>query len=321
MKKIVSIILSLILIAGLNSTAFAVEPTAEQLAQLAEYRIFTGDQNGNLRLDDNINRAEAAKMICTILGMDAMTNISSSFPDVAPGHWAEGWIEMAKGLGIVNGDDNGNFRPFDPVTNEEYIKMLVVAMGFEPMAEARGGFPAGYIAIANTYAITEGMQFPVNQAAKRGDVAVMTYRSLDMPIMAQTGFGSQVEYQIMDGKNGTAKMTLRLYVDPDYTYTDEKEKSDSASPEFAQSIYSYEDTEIKNLTHKNGEYTFTDKKKSDSPLYVADSNTYVHLNKRTVPLSAAKDGYYARVLCTEKEDGIVRVLGIEIYEYNPNITE
>ncbi len=317
MKKIITVLLVVLISAGMSLCGFATAIGETELEELKSYGIFGGDADGNLRLEDNINRAEAIKMICTLLCMAPQEGTKCSFPDVAPGHWAEGWIELGKMMGIVSGDENGYFRPYDSVTNEEYIKMLIVALGYEPLAEQRGGFPAGYIAVANSNGITEGMQFMVNVSAGRGDVALMTYRALDIPIMAQTGFGSQVEYKILNGENGSEKRTLRLELDPDYEYQSSDE-NDLQMDSFSESIYSYEDVEIENLTKKGGTYSFGDKKKGDSPVYVVDSSTYVYINKRTVPLEAIKNGMFAKLLCAPEEEGTVRVLGIEIFEYNPN---
>lgn len=317
MKKLFAIILTLSLCVVMGFSCLASTITAEELEELKTYEIFTGDSEGNLRLEDDINRAEAIKMICTLLCLKPDPTSKCSFPDVAPGHWAEGWIELGKMMGIVSGDDKGNFRPYDPVTNEEYIKMLVVSLGYQPLAEQRGGFPAGYIAVANSSGLTKDMQFMVNVSAKRGDVALMTYRALDVPVMAQTGFGSQVEYQIMNGENGTDKRTLRLELQPDYKYEEEVEKKADGTV-FVESIYSYEDVEVTGLSKKDGTYTFKDKKKADSPAYTVDSSTYVYVNKSTVPLESIKDGMFAKLLCAPEDAGKVRVLGIEIFEFNPN---
>ena len=326
MKKMFVTITAVLMTLIFGVSAFAALPTAEELSYLKEYGIFEGDADGELRLDDNVKRSEAAKMICTAMCMQARKDVQPPFPDIFPGNWAIGWIDIAKAIGIVKGDENGNFRPDDTVTNEEYIKMLVCALGYEPMAEQRGGYPAGYMAVANSRGITEGMEFDVNVAAKRGDIAVMTYKALDVPLMCQTGFGSQVEYTVMSGEAGTDLRTLRLELDPDWEYPIEEEADsrDEKNPEdnAFEKVYSYEDVEIENLKKKNGTYTFSDKKRGGSErIYVVDSDTYVHMNDGSVPLSAAKDGMFARVLCTIQEGDNVEVLGIEIYEINPNTSE
>ena len=212
MKKIIAIIISVIFILSLSIPSFAIEPTGEQISELKEYGIITGDPDGNMRFGDTLTRSEAVKIICTLLCFNENSNIvgiESPFPDVSEYHWAKGYISIAKELKIVEGDPSGNFNPEASVTNEEFIKMLVVALGYEPIAESRGGYPVGYNMVASNCGITEGLQFEVNTPALRGEVAIMTVKALDVPLMKQVGFGTNAEYAVMDGKNGMALETLR----------------------------------------------------------------------------------------------------------------
>lgn len=323
MKKIICVIAALLLIFTASS-AIAAGLSDEQFSELKDYGIFEGDANGNLRLEDTVTRAEAVKMICSAMCMKEMDDGVLPFPDIMSGYWAAGWITTAKTLGIVSGDENGNFRPGDSVTNEEYIKMLVTALGYFPLAEQRGGFPAGYIAVANTYGITAGMQFGVGEASLRGDVALMTYRAIDVPMMFQTGFGSVVEYVVMDGKNGQELKTLRKDLDPDYIYPDTEKDDDSkvndGNLDLTDSIYNYLDVRVGALEVRGAAYRFIDQNRgSDSPTYVVDSSTYVYMGDDTLPLSELKDGMTVRILCTDKDSsGISTILGIEIYENRIN---
>lgn len=212
MKKIISIILSVVFVLSLSMQSFAAEPTGEQISELKEYGIITGDPDGNMRFGDTLTRSEAVKIICTLLCFHESSNIVANeapFPDVSEYHWAKGYISIAKELKIIEGDLSGNFNPEASVTNEEFIKMLVIALGYEPMADSRGGYPVGYNMVASNCAITAGLQFEVNTPALRGEVALMTVNSLSVPLMKQVGFGSNAEYAVMDGKNGVALETLR----------------------------------------------------------------------------------------------------------------
>jgi hypothetical protein len=60
-----------------------------------------------------------------------------SFPDFPEfedmkGHQLESLIYRMASLGIIDGDDLGNFNPYDLVSREEMIKLLVTASGDEP---------------------------------------------------------------------------------------------------------------------------------------------------------------------------------------------
>lgn len=51
----------------------------------------------------------------------------SMFADMDTDHWAYENVKKLKELGIVNGDENGNFNPSAIVTREQFLKMLVLA--------------------------------------------------------------------------------------------------------------------------------------------------------------------------------------------------
>lgn len=223
MKKIISLVMVVVLLLSASVIANAV--TDEQKADLKELGIMVGDPSGDLRLNDTITRAEVIKMICVAgnimienteeftFSVEPETQSVFKYPDVSETHWAYKYIKPAKACGIIEGDEKGNFNLENDVTNEEVIKMVVALLGYSPMADTRGGYPAGYTAVATQIGLTEDMKFAVDAPAVRGDVAKIVWRALDTPLMVQTGmnFGTQnnAEYKIMDGKNGVDLMTLR----------------------------------------------------------------------------------------------------------------
>ena len=213
MKKLISLILIVIL--SLSAAVFAT-PDGEQLKDLKNLKIMVGDEDGDMRLEDSITRAEATKMISTILGINTDSfsqNVEpSKFPDVPDSHWAKNYINAMKDCGIVEGDENGNFNPEADITNEEIIKILVSALGYFPMAEQTGGFPMGYTRTAQKIGLTEGLKLEVDTPAIRGDVAQMFATALDIPIMVQTGWSLNADgitYAILDGSGGMERETIR----------------------------------------------------------------------------------------------------------------
>ncbi len=213
MKKLISCILILVM---LLSTVVFGAPSEEQLKDLRDYKIMVGDDDGEMRLGDTITRAEAAKMICVIYGLSVDSfadNVEpSAFADVPDTHWAKNYINCVKGLMIAEGDENGNFNPEATITNEEIIKMLVVALGYNPMADQTGGYPMGYTRTAQKIGITSDLMLEVDVPAIRGDVALMFATSLDIPVMVQTSWSTDgsTSYAILDGSAGTEKKTLRI---------------------------------------------------------------------------------------------------------------
>lgn len=57
-------------------------------------------------------------VLCTI-------NYAKDFNDLPYSHWAYKYISELSEQGVINGYEDGSFKPSNPVTNAEYIKLLV----------------------------------------------------------------------------------------------------------------------------------------------------------------------------------------------------
>ena len=127
-------------------------------------------------------------------------------------HWAYGYIEAAYASGLIDGNDDGTIAPDNDVKFSEAVKMIVTALGYKPMAEQRGGFPYGYTQIASQNGVTKDIDHALDVPCNRNIVFKMLHNALDVPCMIQTGFGSNAEYAIANGENGTPYKTLRSLI-------------------------------------------------------------------------------------------------------------
>lgn len=214
MKKILSIILICLQLLTITAFADGIQLTDAQKEDLYNLGIMTGDENGDLRLNDNITRAEAAKMICVAGNINLPSNTGEKiFDDVAADHWAYQYIYAVKENKIINGDGNGNFNPENNITNEEIVKMIVCLLGYGEMAEQQSGYPAGYTATASRIGITSNLNLKTKTPATRNDVAIMISNALDTPIMVEKSEGEEENdntvYIILDGKNGIPFSSIR----------------------------------------------------------------------------------------------------------------
>ncbi len=175
MKRFLSLlIVAVMLLMTIPSSASYL--SEDKISYLAENGIMVGDPDGDLRLSDTVTRAEAAKILSVafnISGTDGET-----FSDVDDAHWAKDYIAAMKKSGIINGYPDGTFRPENEVTNAEFIKMTVEALGKGEEAKANEGYPAGYLKLALNLGITEGIKFQQDMAAIRGEIGYMTYNAL-----------------------------------------------------------------------------------------------------------------------------------------------
>ena len=222
LKKLVSVVVALTMV--ISSMAFVsakdfgdVDTSAayaEAVDVLSDLAILNGDEAGNFNPDAEIKRSEFAAILCRALGQENSVSMGATqFTDVAAEHWASGYINWAAAAEIVNGKGNGIFDPDAPVKFEEAIKMIVVALGYEPMAAKKGGYPTGYQVAASSIGVTKGISFVGAANASRKDVARLVYNSLDVPLMDTSyyTFSDEDEYLIYNGKNGTERRTVLSY--------------------------------------------------------------------------------------------------------------
>lgn len=209
MKKIICLIVVLVNIFSMIVSASAIQLSETAKSDLYNYGIMVGDQNGNLRLEDNITRAEFCKMICVTLNYkDIQLSVMEDFYDVDTEHWAYHYIQMAKGLALVEGVGNGYFNPNENITVQDTVKIIVTALGYKPKAE-KEGYPIGYINVAEEIGLINKNDFDLTDYATREEVAYLISTCLDIPLLQQTSFGKEPDYTIMDGTNNVPLITLR----------------------------------------------------------------------------------------------------------------
>lgn len=151
-------------------------PYAEAVNTLTAVGLFKGDENGNFNPDKTITRAEFSTIMCRLLDVEeeALDITLSSFDDVPSTHWACGYVTMAVELGLVNGYGNGRFGPSDFLTYEQAIKVLVCACEYdEDMIDEAGGWPNGYIAMAEDAGALENVAGTVGDPITRSSVAIL----------------------------------------------------------------------------------------------------------------------------------------------------
>jgi len=114
-----------------------------------------------------------AALLAVFLGLSAAfdTARAAVFPDVA-GHWAEETVDWAVSEGIVTGYPDGSFRPNAPVSEPEFLAMLIRAFpeAGTPAPSPNGPWYAGYYDIAAVQGWTVS-GILVAEWYKRGHVA------------------------------------------------------------------------------------------------------------------------------------------------------
>ena len=134
----------------------------------------------------------AAAVITSVVSLAFAS--ASSFPDVPASCPYYVAISDLASRGIIGGYTNGNFGPNDPVTRQQFAKMIVLSGGYSvsegdvcPFADVENGgpdsfFPDNYVAVCAAHGITTGKTattFDPGGKITRYQVVSMAVRAVD----------------------------------------------------------------------------------------------------------------------------------------------
>ncbi|WP_422486738.1 S-layer homology domain-containing protein [Gudongella sp. DL1XJH-153] len=219
MKKHLALVLALVMVLSSFSFVSAAPDFAdvkdtmyeEAVDRLELLNVLKGYPDGTFRPDNSISRAEFAAVAVRARGLEgvavAAAGLPSGFSDVPANHWAAGYVGTAASMGIVNGIGNGMFAPAAPVKYEEAVTMLVRALGYENDAQAKGGYPFGYLIVAEEIDLLDDVRATQGTWASRGMVAMLTDNALEIPMMISVGSGDDARW-IVSGEDRTDEQRL-----------------------------------------------------------------------------------------------------------------
>lgn len=166
---------------------------ADYIEALKNEGLVGGYQDGRFGINDNLLRAQFAKIITGVAGFHTQDDerpSHSCFSDVPPdGEYPHDYVEEATHRGIVKGRPDGTFGPFDRITRGQLAVMVVRAAegrlevppaldpGFSDMGNLSSEFKEA-IAIAKHNGILGGYAdgtYRPHDHATRGQMAKMVY--------------------------------------------------------------------------------------------------------------------------------------------------
>ncbi len=174
-------------------------PNSEAILTLSKLGVINGYANDDnttysFKPQGDITRGEFAKIITVALGaQDEVATSSIEFSDIE-GHWAKPYVLVAASRGIVNGFEDGTFKPDENVTYEQAVKMIVCAAGYESIAQSLGGWPNGYMMQAMNLKLTDNaVTADQTGKASRGIVAQLMFNVLDVDIPVYNSITGKLE--------------------------------------------------------------------------------------------------------------------------------
>lgn len=294
MKKSLALVLALVMVLGSFSFVSAAPDFAdvkgtvyeEAVGRLELLNVLKGYPDGSFQPNGMITRAEFAAVAVRARGLEnvamAAKGLPTGFTDVPANHWASGYVGTAASMGIVRGIGNGLFAPAAPVRYEEAVTMLVRALGYDSEALAKGGYPFGYLIVAEDIGLLDGARSTQGTNATRGLVALLTDNALEIPMMITVGFGTDARF-VVSGQERTEEKYLLDYM-------------------------GFDTFEGRVTSYNSSRDTITLKGKNNVTLDVADDFDYYRVNGVTIKAWAKDDMVVVYTLKdTVKFDAVAKV--------------
>lgn len=220
MKKIIGLLLSACMVFSMSTGVMAYSDVkesdyaSEAIAVLSNLGVINGFEDGTVKPNQLITRAEAATLVVNALNMKAEAENAkgfSSFNDVnTQANWAAGYINVGVAQGFISGMGDGTFAPNNNVTYAQMCSMLTSVTGYGDYAAANGGWPNGYTNIAAQIGLNEKVAANTDTELTRAQVFQMVYNALTTPMLGVHEYNimNGNTYTQLDGKNGRDFKTL-----------------------------------------------------------------------------------------------------------------
>ena len=203
--KVLSVLLVVAVLFSSATTIIAEEKAAITVSDKNKEAIETLSKCGiidkeNLNVSSGITRAEFALMVTRMLGVKDVAVCDTRFDDVKEDNLYSGAIKFVSDMGLMSGVGNNLFAPDNVLLREQAAKIIVSLLGYGVKAEAGGGYPAGYLIIANSNGIFNNAGNLEAEECLWVDAIQMLFNALDVDIFQQTKY-PEASYKTVDGEN------------------------------------------------------------------------------------------------------------------------
>ena len=200
-KRVVLFVLSMILVVSMAMSGIMTVNAAEtsesadltyRVGLLEALKISKISGVGISSWVGNLTRGEAAFLVAGLIQLDRSRQ-ETIFDDVSTDAYYAGSIASLNAAGIIlKSWGSKKYKPDEPIKYAEFVTMLCKALGYMGYAEAKGGYPAGYIAVAKQFKLTRGVTSIGNDAfIDKTLVPKIIMNALDVYYLGVAGIDSQ----------------------------------------------------------------------------------------------------------------------------------
>ena len=216
MKKALSFLLSFVLIISLVpigqaasfKDVFSSYLFYDEITYLTEKNIISGFTDGNFKPNQPVTRAQAAIMIGKAVNLNG-TPQKTVFTDVGASNGASGYIQSAVNAGIIQGFNDGTFKPNNPVTRGQLAIFLTRAfhltattkVNFSDVSTSSSAYAyIGKLVAANITSGYDDNTYRPEQAVTRGQFSAFMARTLQSKQPTETpvtGDTYKINYKVL----------------------------------------------------------------------------------------------------------------------------
>lgn len=173
MKRIISILISTLMIFSIVSLGFAED---NKLEELNSEGIIEKLDDGTFGLDNVITRGELVKIAIKLLEIDnEVVENDNVYTDIKSDNPLNKYISIACKKNLINGYEDGTFRPSKPITYGEFITVMIRVLGQEPRD---GIWPQNYIKVGEKLGLINNIKDP-NKTIKGKEAYNIIYKVFD----------------------------------------------------------------------------------------------------------------------------------------------
>ena len=218
-KRVISCLMAAALAFSSVPAALAASAEAQTAAQsLYELGLFNGtgtDTTGkpDFALDRSLTRSEAAAMLVRLLGGELRAKAGkweNRFTDVDKTGWAMPYIGYACDAGLVSGTSANTFSGDATVTAAQYLTLVLRALGYESGTDFQWNKAWE---LSDRIGLTDGQFNESTQTFTRGDVAVISYNALHIPLKGQSTTLDEFRKESAESGLAFAKATAAILRD------------------------------------------------------------------------------------------------------------
>ncbi|SKC57196.1 S-layer homology domain-containing protein [Maledivibacter halophilus] len=151
--------------------------------RLVGFGIASGKDDGQYHPEQNITRAEFAKMIVNALDIYVDINVDKlNFTDVDAKDWSAPYIYIASSSGFIKGYEDNTFKPNENITFAQACAIALRSIGYKDEV-LQGDWPNNFIVKASELRIIDGIVMENDVAVNRGQVALIIDRLLNQKML------------------------------------------------------------------------------------------------------------------------------------------